>query len=139
MKRYSRTGRAFSVLLFDVDGLKSINDSHGHLVGSRALCRVAEILRLHCRELDVPARYGGHEFALILPEAALEAPCLVGGRIADGFTADTESPRISVSIGAAEYPKCGSTIEHLLRVADHALYDQKRQAAQQNLPEAPET
>jgi len=131
IKRYARTGRPFSVLLLDLDGLKKINDVHGHLVGSRALCRVAEVLRIHCREIDVPARYGGDEFALVLPETSLEEACLVADRIAQRFAADPESPKISVSIGAAEYPKCGATVEHLLRVADHALYDQKRLTVEQ--------
>src|SRR5262249_47959582 len=95
IKRYARTGRPFSVLLLDLDGLKKINDLHGHLVGSRALCRVAEILRIHCREIDLPARYGGDEFAVILPEAAFEEACRVAGRIARRFPADTASPKNS--------------------------------------------
>jgi len=133
IKRYARTGRPFSVLLLDLDGLKKINDLHGHLVGSRALCRVADVLRIHCREIDVPARYGGDEFALVLPETSLEEACLVADRIDQRFAADAEAPKLSVSIGAAEYPKCGSTVEHLLHVADQALYDQKRLTAQQRL------
>src|SRR6266699_3282967 len=63
-ERTDRTGRPFSVLLLDLDGLKKINDSYGHLVGSRAICRLADILRIHCRAVDTAARYGGDEFAL---------------------------------------------------------------------------
>src|SRR6478736_566493 len=68
IERALRHGRPLSVLFLDVDGLKQINDRHGHLVGSRALCRVAETLRASARVLDTPARYGGDEFALLLPE-----------------------------------------------------------------------
>src|SRR5207302_1570634 len=62
IKRYGRTGNSFAVLLLDMDGLKKINDEYGHLVGSLAICRVAEVLHLSCRETDTAARYGGDEF-----------------------------------------------------------------------------
>ncbi len=68
INRHGRTGRSFAVLLLDLDGLKKINDAHGHLVGSRALCRLANILQIHCRAIDTAARYGGDEFVLVLPE-----------------------------------------------------------------------
>jgi integral membrane sensor domain MASE1 len=58
IRRFGRTSRTFAVLLLDLDGLKKINDRHGHLTGSRALCRLADILRVHCRDIDTAARYG---------------------------------------------------------------------------------
>jgi diguanylate cyclase (GGDEF)-like protein len=125
IKRYGRTGRPFSILLLDLDGLKKINDAFGHIAGSRALCRVAEVLRLHCREVDTPARYGGDEFALILPETPFEQACQVAERISERLANDPEAPRISASVGVAEYPNDGHTVEHILCAADEALYSQK--------------
>src|SRR5260370_597799 len=68
-ERTDRTGRPFSVLLLDLDELKKINDSYGHLVGSRAICRLADILRIHCRAVDTAARYGGDQFPPALTES----------------------------------------------------------------------
>ncbi len=122
IKRYGRTGRPFSILLLDLDGLKKINDAYGHVAGSRALCRIADVLRSHCREVDTPARYGGDEFALILPETPLEQAHQVA-----------ETPRISASIGVAEYPDDGQTIEHILGAADEALYSEKHKGQSSHL------
>jgi len=125
IKRYSRSGRPFAVLLLDLDGLKSINDAHGHLAGSRALCRVANILRIHSREIDTAARYGGDEFVLVLPETEFEAARHVAQRIPERLRNDGEQPAISVSTGTAMYPRDGESIEELLGAADRALYGDK--------------
>jgi diguanylate cyclase (GGDEF)-like protein len=129
IKRFGRTGRSFSLLMLDLDGLKKINDLYGHLVGSRALCRVADILRLHCRETDTAARFGGDEFAIIMPETSFEAACQVAHRISLRLAEQEGEPRLSVSTGVAECPQDGATIEHLLSAADHLLYAEKRRLA----------
>ena len=126
IKRYGRNGRPFSLLLLDLDGLKKINDEYGHLVGSLAISRVAEVLYVSCREIDTPARYGGDEFALVLPETSFPAASQVAQRISQRLAEDVEVPRLSVSIGVAEYPQDGSTVDSLLSAADQALYEQKR-------------
>jgi len=134
IKRYSRNGKPFSVLLLDLDGLKKINDSYGHLIGSLAICRVAEVLHLSCRETDTAARYGGDEFAVVFPESSAESAAHVAERISARLVADAEEPRLSVSIGVAEYPRDGRTIEHLLSAADQALYDRKRRGQSEAAP-----
>jgi diguanylate cyclase (GGDEF)-like protein/PAS domain S-box-containing protein len=106
VKRSERTGREFALLLFDLDGLKQINDSHGHLIGSHALCRVADVLSF-CRDIDTAARYGGDEFAVVLPETGAEAANHAAQRICDSIANDGMEPALSVSIGVAVYPHDG--------------------------------
>ncbi len=125
IKRYGRTGRSFAVLVLDLDGLKKLNDTYGHLVGSEALCRLANILRIHCRETDTAGRYGGDEFVLVLPETELGAARRVADRISERLRTDGDEPPISVSIGIAVYPQDGTTIDELLGTADSALYREK--------------
>ena len=80
-KRASRSGRPLSLLFIDLDGFKAINDTHGHLYGSRALVEAAGLIRLSARETDVVSRFGGDEFALILPDTGSEGAAAVGERI----------------------------------------------------------
>jgi GGDEF domain-containing protein len=111
IERSGRTGRPFAVLLLDLDGLKKVNDGYGHLSGSRALCRLGDVLRFACRAIDTAARYGGDEF--------------VAARIRKRLAKDTQQPPLSATIGVAGYPQDGETIEALLRTADRELYRMK--------------
>jgi len=128
LQRSGRTGRRFAVLLLDLDGLKKVNDRLGHLVGSRAIQRVGFVLRNYSRASDTAARYGGDEFALVLPESGEEEALQAAARICERVSNDGERPVLSVSVGVAVYPRDGSTIERLLSVADHNLYDMKLHA-----------
>jgi diguanylate cyclase (GGDEF)-like protein/PAS domain S-box-containing protein len=125
IKRSERTAREFALLFLDLDGLKLINDRFGHLVGSQALCRLADVLSISCRDIDTAARFGGDEFALLLPETGREPAHSVARRICDGLVNDGREPKLTVSIGVAVYPKDGDTIDSLLGAADTALYAMK--------------
>jgi len=125
LERSDRTNRSFSLLLMDLDGLKLINDRYGHLAGSRALCRVATILRLNCRSIDTAARYGGDEFALVMPESGADAAQQVADRVRNCLEIDPEVPRLSLSVGTATFPECGRTVQQLIGCADLALYEMK--------------
>jgi len=128
IQRSRRTGRQFAVLLFDLDGLKKINDKYGHLTGSRAIKRVGFVLRNGSRAIDTPARFGGDEFALVLPESGARDAEQAAARICEQLATDGEDPFITVSVGQAVYPTDGTSIEHLLGAADAALYKMKRRA-----------
>ncbi|HEY0702053.1 MAG TPA: GGDEF domain-containing protein, partial [Candidatus Acidoferrales bacterium] len=125
IQRSKRTGRSFAVLLFDLDGLKKINDKFGHLVGSRAIKRLGVALRNSSRTIDTPARFGGDEFALILPESGSEEAGQVANRICDELKTDGQEPAITVSVGLAVFPADGTSIEKLLGAADRGLYHMK--------------
>ena len=140
LERAKRVEREFAVVLFDLDGLKKINDHHGHLTGSRALVRTAlarsrrkgPLVRLaaaitqNIRTIDTAARLGGDEFALVLPETGAEDARIVAERIRARLADDAEVPATTVSAGVAIYPAGGTTLEHLLGAADQALYGMKR-------------
>jgi diguanylate cyclase (GGDEF)-like protein len=125
IRRSVRTGRPCAILFLDLDRLKRINDRFGHLVGSRAICRVGEVLRHSCRAIDTAARYGGDEFALILPETGEADARQVTARIAERLAADREEPSITVSAGIALFPRDGESVEKLLGAADRDLYAAK--------------
>jgi diguanylate cyclase (GGDEF)-like protein len=134
LDRSRRTERPFSVVLFDMDGLKAINDEFGHLTGSRALVRLGKILKHHCRAIDTAARYGGDEFAIVFPEADADIATRIVNRIHEKLSADGEAPALSASAGTASFPADGDTPEKLLAAADRALYRMKhRSSSIQNL------
>lgn len=125
LQRSDRTARPFAVLLLDMDRLKEINDRHGHLVGTRALGRLAAVLQRTCRSTDAVARYGGDEFGLLLVETDQAAALQVAHRIENNLANDCENPPLTVSVGIAVYPGDGYTFENLLAAADRDLYRNK--------------
>jgi diguanylate cyclase (GGDEF)-like protein len=126
VKRADRSRHSFAVLLLDLDGLKQINDRNGHLAGNRALKRLANAMREHCRSIDVPARYGGDEFALVLIDTDPAMAEQVAERIRECLVKEKEEPPLGVSIGVASYPADGRTGQELLEAADRRLYLQKK-------------
>jgi diguanylate cyclase (GGDEF)-like protein len=127
-KRAIRGKRPLSVLFLDLDGFKGVNDSHGHLLGSKALVEAADLVRGCARETDVVARFGGDEFSLVLPETSSDGAVAVAERIRDRFrsyrflASDGLSMRLTASIGVATLPDVAETAEELLRAADTAMY-----------------
>lgn len=126
-RRADRTERTFAVLMVDVDHFKKFNDRFGHQAGDEVLLRVAGILRKCTRDVDLAGRYGGEEFCMLLTESTLEGAVEVAERIRSELRAVSfEGEKVTVSIGAAEYPIDGESVELVLSSADAALYEAKR-------------
>jgi diguanylate cyclase (GGDEF)-like protein len=127
-KRASRNGRPLSLLFIDLDGFKSVNDTHGHLFGSRALVEAAAVIRGSARETDVVARFGGDEFALVLPDTGGEGAFAVGERIRERVAAhkflagDSLDIHLTVSVGVATLPDVAASADELMQAADKAMY-----------------
>jgi diguanylate cyclase (GGDEF)-like protein len=128
VQRSRRLRRTFSVLLADVDHFKQYNDTQGHLGGDAALVKIAEILRQTTRGVDSVARYGGEEFVVMLIEAPIATAAAVGERLRARVAGeDFSAGRLTVSVGAAEYPTHGETPEELIASADAAMYQAKNE------------
>ena len=121
-----RAGRSSALVVLDLDGLKKINDIRGHVVGSSALCRLANAVRLACRSVDVAVRHGGDEFAVILPDTSADGARNLARRIALRLARDGGDPPLSFSYGVAVYPDNGKTLHELLAFADLPLYEMKK-------------
>lgn len=129
LSRFLRTRRPAVVMLIDVDNFKMVNDRHGHASGDRVLCCIADVLRESLREIDVPARYGGDEFAVLFAETDLRNAREVAERIRLLFLArrgpDAEQQRCTLSIGLAEADRLLVTVDDWVRHADAAMYRAK--------------
>jgi diguanylate cyclase (GGDEF)-like protein len=130
-KRASRSGRPLSLLFIDLDGFKGVNDAHGHLYGSRALVEAAALIRGSARETDVVARFGGDEFAIILPDTGGDGAFSVGERVRERVAAhqflfdDGLDLRLTASVGVATLPDVAASAEELVAAADKAMYQVK--------------
>ena len=130
-KRASRSGRPLSLLFIDLDGFKGVNDTHGHLFGSRALVEAAAVIRGSARETDVVARFGGDEFALVLPDTGGEGAFAVGERIRERIAdykflaGDGLDIHLTASVGVATLPDVAASAEELVQAADKAMYQVK--------------
>lgn len=133
MLRSLRSGRPMSVLMWDVDLFKKVNDSMGHPRGDELLRRLAQVLQSATRQTDLLARYGGEEFAVLLPETSKTEALAVAERmrLAVEEQLNFETPkwgqRVTVSGGVATWPEDGKTAEEVLIASDQALYVAKRQ------------
>ena len=130
--RAKRSEHLLALLMIDVDGFKRINDAYGHRVGDQVLRTVATAIREAVRVYDVPTRYGGDEFGIILPDADTESAARVGRRILEKL-AKAAMPdelaaageRVALSIGVSTYPRPAADTAALVESADSAMYDAK--------------
>ena len=126
--RSQRYNYEFSLVFIDLDHFKMVNDTHGHLVGSRLLAEIGNALKAHCRLIDFAFRYGGDEFVLLLPQTSKENALNVARRlhklIREGVWLEKEGLKIRLtpSLGVASYPVDSRTKEGLLHLADEAMY-----------------
>ena len=130
-KRTSRSGYPLSILFIDLDGFKNINDQHGHLCGSRALVEATTVIRASARETDIAARFGGDEFAVVLPDTDSHGGEAVGERVREGIAAhpflasEGFDIHLTTSVGVATLPDAATSAEGLLQAADRAMYQIK--------------
>ncbi len=132
--RASRYGRALSIIFLDVDHFKQYNDQFGHQHGDVVLKRIATIIKSSIREIDIPTRYGGEEFLVILPETAKNEAYGIADKIRRGVaegTADLSrgnpAGKVTVSAGVASLGEDGTTVQQLIAKADEAVYTAKRE------------
>ena len=128
---FTKYGSKFSLLMLDLDRFKAVNDTHGHVIGDNVLQKLGEIIRLAVRDHDLAFRYGGEEFAVILPETDSKGAQLVAERIrktveATVYEPDTINLRLTISIGFATCLDAES-VRDVIVAADRALYDAKAQ------------
>src|SRR5579864_7746438 len=128
-KRSTRAGRAFALVLMDLDRFKFVNDFYGHLEGDLVLQRVGQILETNCRRSDVVARYGGDEFVILMPETTMEQARQLSSKLRGWVAADPllREKNISASFGIACYPLHGASPQELIQVADASMYLSKHQ------------
>ncbi len=140
LARAQRSGRPMSVIMADLDLLRDINNSFGHLAGDAVLRGVAEIFRRQLRDYDVPARFGGEEFAILLPDTPPDRALEIAERIRRAVAAATfsvaassEPIQATISCGVAGFPKDGGDVNELVHQADVAVYRAKLQGRNRTL------
>jgi diguanylate cyclase (GGDEF)-like protein/putative nucleotidyltransferase with HDIG domain len=126
--RASRFGQVFSLILLDLDLFKIYNDVHGHLAGDEILRQAAQHIKLTIRRIDIGVRYGGDEFAVILPQTSIDGARVIAEKIHKRMETRTESLDVPLtcSIGVASWPENGIMREEIVRAADVALYYAKQ-------------
>ena len=130
LERAARLQHSLNLVFVDIDHFKSINDTHGHQVGDKAIVALADSMRRAFRSADIPCRYGGEEFAVIMPDSSVEAAYRATQRLQEEYTTTCGSRNlvegaITFTAGIANYPSDGATPDELLRVADQRLYKGK--------------
>lgn len=132
IERARRFERPLSLLMVDADEFKGYNDTHGHITGDHALSELADVLRSAVRDVDVVCRYGGEEFAVLLPETDAEGAFVAAEKLRDAVASHpfpdgdgTPNQKLTISVGLSSFPRYSKDREALLQQADHALYTAK--------------
>lgn len=136
VERAHRYGHTLSVVMLDLDNFKMVNDGCGHLIGDQILSLVGELINKQVRGSDVAARYGGDEFAIILPETDRQAALAAAKKVAESIRAGGswcipagQDLSLSISSGVATWPEDARSLRQLLQVADRRLYVAKQRTA----------
>lgn len=127
VSRHSRYGGVLSLTILDLDSMKTVNDRHGHLAGDKLLGQIGLVLKRSIRRADQAFRYGGDEFAVLLPQTSIDAAMHVAERIRRQVASATrENIPCTASLGLASWPTDGVTANEIIAAADAALYQAKR-------------
>lgn len=133
-QRSKRYGHSLSVVIMDIDHFKDYNDNFGHLAGNYILSKIGALIRNNFRELDIRARYGGEEFIVVISEADIEKSYNIAEKFRQHCCEelrpekdDKINQNVTISIGVASYPHYCKNLQHLLKKADEALYEAKKQ------------
>ncbi|MGI9102651.1 MAG: sensor domain-containing diguanylate cyclase [Terriglobales bacterium] len=129
--RSARFGYEFTVLFIDLDHFKQVNDTHGHLVGSKLLAEIGYTIKSHLRLIDYAFRYGGDEFVVLLPQTSKDSGLIVARRLLQSFRTSVllkdEGLNLNVraSVGVASYPEDAKSAHEIIRQADEMMYEVK--------------
>ncbi|MCK4910215.1 MAG: GGDEF domain-containing protein, partial [Thermodesulfovibrionales bacterium] len=132
IQRSMRYANSVSLIFMDLDHFKDVNDVHGHLIGSKLLAEIGQLLMKQLRNLDVVARYGGDEFVVLLPQTPLDGAMVIAERIRERIEKsmflkkEGMNFRITASFGVATYPETAKSKEELIRIADDSMYNVKK-------------
>lgn len=131
LQRCERSQKALALIMVDVDHFKKINDTYGHQQGDVVLQTLADLMKAHLRDYDLAARFGGEEFALVLPETAIEEAVQAAERLREAvsklrFPGEYQEIHLTISLGVATFPHNKvKTVDDLIRESDRALYNAK--------------
>ena len=137
LNRAKRLSHSLNLVLLDIDHFKTVNDTHGHHIGDEIIKALADSMQTAFRAADIPCRYGGEEFAIVMPDSSVEAASLATGRLQAEFTAMCvarnlpDAGDMTFTAGIANYPKDADTVEELIVRADQRLYRGKESGRNQ--------